>query len=73
MAELGLSGNSKQQSKQIPLQKKNTGGDKMSIKGQIEEKQQRLQRFVNLGLLTQAKANEQVLRYARLLGGILGD
>lgn len=39
----------------------------MSIKKLLEEKQQRLQKFVNSGLLTQAKANEQILQYAKLL------
>lgn len=45
----------------------------MSIKKLIEEKQSRLNYLVTIGLITQTRANEQTLQYARLLRNTLGE
>ena len=42
-----------------------------SVKKRIEKKQNRLNRLVLQGSITQAKANEQILQYARLVYKIL--
>lgn len=45
----------------------------MTVKQKIEKKQNRLNRLVNYGKITQTKANEQIRQYARLVCKILGD
>jgi hypothetical protein len=43
-----------------------------NVKKKIETKQNRLNRFVTQGRLSQQQANEQVLQYAKLVCSILG-
>ena len=44
----------------------------MNVKKRIEQKQERLNRFVNQGRLTQAEANRQVIQFAKAACRVLG-